>query len=461
MTPTQVRERPSAARHQSRIHRPGPVPHERVVRAFRTAAVVGFLAVLGTVASSESAGTLRAPGGVLTALGRLGGFTGAYLLLVMVLLIARIAPLERAVGQDRLARWHRRIAPWAMGAITGHVVFITLGYAAAARSGALAEVWTFVRSYPDLLAAMVGFALLVMAAVTSVRIARRRMRYETWWLVHLYTYIGLTLAFAHQLATGVTFVGHPIARVAWTIVWCAVAGTVLAYRVALPLVTSLRHQLRVVSVTEENPGVAVVVCRGRRLDRLAVNGGQFFRWRFLTRDLWWHSHPYSLSALPRPPHLRFTVKASGDQSRAVHTVRPGTRVMIEGPYGAFTRHRLTGNRVALFAGGVGVTPIRAVLEDLPTSVDVVVVHRAATNRDLVHGEEISELVRRHKGRLHEIVGPPDAVRFDPRVLHDLVPDIDRRDVFVCGPAGFMSDITRTARRLGVPSTRIHQEVFEF
>ena len=215
-----------------------------------------------------------------------------------------------------------------------------------------------------------------MAAVTSVRIARRRMRYETWWLVHLYTYFGLTLAFAHQIATGVSFVGHPIARFIWTFVWCAVAGTVLLFRVGLPLVTSLRHQLRVVSVTEENPGVAVVVCQGRRIDRLAVNGGQFFRWRFLTRDLWWHSHPYSLSALPRPPYLRLTVKASGDQSRAVHSLRPGTRVMVEGPYGAFTRHRQTGNRVALFAAGVGITPIRAILEDLPSSVDVVVVHRA-------------------------------------------------------------------------------------
>jgi ferredoxin-NADP reductase len=423
--------------------------------------VLGFVAIIGTVAASETTGTLRAPGGVLTALGRLGGFCGAYLMLVLVLLVARIAPLERSIGQDRLARWHRRVAPWAMGLITGHVVFITLGYAAAARSGVPAQIWTFVTSYPDLLAAMTGFALLVLAAVTSVRIARQRMRYETWWFVHLYTYVGLTLAFAHQIATGVTFVGHPSARFVWTVLWCVVAAAVLLFRVGLPLVTSLRHQIRVISVTEENPGVAVVVCRGRRIDRLAVSGGQFFRWRFLTRELWWHSHPYSLSALPRPPYLRFTVKASGDQSRAVHSLRPGTRVMVEGPYGTFTRHRRIGNRVALFAAGVGITPLRAILEDLPNFVDVVVVHRAATRCDLVHGDEMVDLVRRHNGRLHEVVGPPGAVRFDTRMVHDLVPDLNARDVFVCGPKGFMSDVARTARRLGVPTARIHQEVFEF
>ena len=82
-----------------------------------------------------------------------------------------------------------------------------------------------------------------------------------------------------------------------------------------------------------------VICSGRRLDRLAVSGGQFFKWRFLTKELWWHAHPYSLSALPQPPYLRVTIKGSGDQSRAIAALKPGTRVAIEGPYGAFTHHR--------------------------------------------------------------------------------------------------------------------------
>ena len=89
-----------------------------------------------------------------------------------------------------------------------------------------------------------------------------------------------------------------------------------------------------------------VICRGRRLDRLAVSGGQFFLWRFLTRDLWWQAHPYSLSALPRPPYIRVTIKALGDQSRGILQLPPGTRVAIEGPYGVFTRHARMSDRVA-------------------------------------------------------------------------------------------------------------------
>src|SRR5258707_7361781 len=328
-TPAARARRAGAGPSSRRQHRPGPAPRPRVADACAALAGLGFGVSVGTVVIGETRGSLAAPGGLLTAEGRLAGFTGAYLMLIMVVLVARLPWLERSVGQDRLVRWHRQVAPWALGLITAHVVLITLGYAQAARVGVLRQLWVFVTSYPDLLAASAGFGLLVMAGVTSIRIARRRLRYETWWIVHLYVYLGLALAFAHQIVTGVPFVGHPLTRTIWIAVWASTAGMVFVFRVAQPIGRSLRHQLRVVAVSEDAPGVFSVVCRGRRLDRLAVSGGQFFLWRFLTRDLWWQAHPYSLSALPRPPHIRVTIKGLGDQSLAIRQLEPGTRVAIE------------------------------------------------------------------------------------------------------------------------------------
>ncbi len=416
---------------------------------------------VGTVVIGETRGSLAAPGGLLTAEGRLAGFTGAYLMLIMVVLIARLPWLERSVGQDRLIRWHRRVAPWALGLIAAHVVLITLGYAQAARTGGLRQLWVFVTSYPDLLAALAGFGLLVMAGVTSISIVRRRLRYETWWIVHLYIYLGLALAFAHQIVTGAPFVGHPLTRAIWIAVWASTAGMVFVFRVAQPIGRSLRHQLRVVAVSEDAPGVFSVVCRGRRLDRLAVSGGQFFLWRFLTRDLWWQAHPYSLSALPRPPHIRVTIKGLGDQSRAIRQLEPGTRVAIEGPYGSFTRHVRMSDRVALIGAGVGITPLRALLEDLPGWVHVVVIVRASAVEDLVHRDEVGALVGQRGGRLHEVVGSRHRVRFDARLLRRLVPDVAERDVYICGPDGFREGVVDAALRLGVTEEQIHQEAFGF
>jgi ferredoxin-NADP reductase len=192
-----------------------------------------------------------------------------------------------------------------------------------------------------------------------------------------------------------------------------------------------------------------------------VSGGQFFLWRFLTRDLWWQAHPYSLSALPTKDYLRITIKGLGDQSRAAARLRPGTWVAIEGPYGTFTGSASASEAVLLVGAGVGVTPLRAMLEDLPSRADVVVVLRASTVDDLIHRREVAELVRQRGGRLYEVVGPRHRVRFDAHTLSRIVPDISARDVYVCGPGGFSSEVARIARRLRVPGEQIHVEAFGF
>ena len=156
-----------------------------------------------------------------------------------------------------------------------------------------------------------------------------------------------------------------------------------------------------------------------------------------------------------------TIKGLGDQSRAMAHLRPGTRVAIEGPYGAFTHHARSADGVALVGAGVGITPLRALLEDLPAGTDVVVVARASTVGDLVHRAEVDELVKWHGGRLHEIVGPRHRVRFNARTLRRLIPDITGRDIYVCGPEGFSAEIVAAASQLGAAPEQIHQEKFGF
>ena len=441
--------------------RPGHPPRRRVADALAALAGLGLGVTLGLVVTGETRGALAAPGGWLIAGGRLAGFTGAYLMLVMVVLIGRLPWLERAVGQDRLVRWHRRIGPWPLGLITAHVVLITLGYAQLAKVGALRQLWVFLSSYPYLLAAAVGFCLLVMAGITSIKIARRHLKYETWWFVHLYTYLALALAFAHQITTGGSFIGHPLTKAVWIAIWILTAGVVILFRVVQPIIRSLRHQLRIAAVSEEAPGVYSVICSGRRLDRLAVSGGQFFKWRFLTKELWWHAHPYSLSALPQPPYLRVTIKGMGDQSSAVAALKPGTRVAIEGPYGAFTQHARHTDRVTLIGAGVGITPLRALLEDLPMSVEASVIIRASTPEDVVHRDEVASLVERRGGQFHEVIGSRHDVRLDARALRRLVPDLADRDLYICGPNAFSESIVAAALKLGVQPDRIHQEAFAF
>jgi ferredoxin-NADP reductase len=311
------------------------------------------------------------------------------------------------------------------------------------------------------LAATAGSVCLFAAGISSYRLARRRMAYETWWSVHLYTYLALFLSFSHQIDTGASFVGHPVARAWWTMLWLGTLGVVVAARIGLPLWRSLRHQVRVVAVRPEGPGVASIVLRGRRLDRLPVAGGQFFQWRFLRRGLWWQAHPYSLSAAPEGDRLRITVKDLGDHSAALSRLAPGTRVAIEGPYGAFTADTATTGRLLLIGAGVGTAPILSLLQELPPEADVAVLLRASTAAELVLRAEVAAELQRRGGRLLELVGSREQVRLDAGALRRLVPDVRDREVYLCGPERLAHRLAGELRRAGVPEPRIHFEAFAF
>jgi ferredoxin-NADP reductase len=217
---------------------------------------------------------------------------------------------------------------------------------------------------------------------------------------------------------------------------------------------------RVVEVAPEGPGTVSVLLEGRRLDRLPVSGGQFRQWRFLRRGLWWQAHPYSLSALPEGDRLRITVKDLGDHSRALARLRPGTRVAIEGPYGAFT-HDAPDRRVLLVGAGVGSAPLLPLLADLPDGADPVVLLRASTPQQLVLRDPIAAETRRRGGRLLEVTGPREHVRLDAGALRRAVPDVADRDVYVCGPEAFTQTLARELRRAGVDRRHIHFESFSF
>ena len=412
-------------------------------------------------------------GGWLTGVGRLSALVASDLILLQVFLMARVPFVERSYGQDELARRHRLVGFVSFNLMLVHVATIVLGYAATANRSVLGQAWEMVWSYPGMLLATAGSLLLVMVVVTSVRAARRRLRYESWHLLHLYAYLGAGLALPHQIWTGADFVGTPWARVYWWSVYAMSLGAVVVYRIGLPVFRSLRHRLVVERVVTEGPGVVSVHLRGRNLHRLPVSGGQFFSWRFLSGPGWTKAHPWSLSAAPTTDRLRITVKDLGDASSALPRLRPGTRVLIEGPYGRLLPSLRTRPKVTLMASGIGVTPLRALLEELDFAPgEVTLLYRASSDIDLVFRDELSALAEQRSARVVWLPGkrvphrpswlPASIGHFSDRdALRWLVPDIAEHDVFLCGADAWMSAAREAALACGVPSENIHLERFSW
>jgi predicted ferric reductase len=346
-------------------------------------------------------------GAWLTNGSRVTGLLAGYGLGIVLLLMSRVPWLERRIGAGQLAGWHAAGGRFIVVLAVAHTLLVVVGYAASTGTSAGSQAVALLAHYPDVLAATAALGLVLGVGAISARAIRRRVRYETWFYLHLYAYLAVALAFAHEFSVGADFASHPLARAIWAAFYAAVAAALLWYRFCTPALRALRHRLRITRVRREAPGVTTLVIGGRRLEDLRAEPGQFFRWRFLTRDGWWQSHPFSLSAAPGTSQLRITVKAVGDHTRSLQRIKPGVRVAAEGPYGALTAARRTRPDVLLLAGGIGITPLRALLEDLaPGPGSVILLYRANHERDLVFRTELDCFRARHGADIRYLVGPP-------------------------------------------------------
>ena len=401
----------------------------------------------------------------LTNAGRITGLAAGYGVVVLVALMARLPPLEQGIGADRLARWHAMGGRYVVSLVVTHALLITWGYAVTAHTNVVSQAKILLVSYPDVLAATFGGLLLVGVGISSARAARRRLRYETWYYLHFYTYLAVALAFSHQFADGAEFMTSLGARVVWGSMYVGVGAAIGWYRFVTPARQAARHRLRVLSVQPEGPGVVSIVITGRHLTELRAEAGQFFRWRFLSRGLWWTSLPYSLSAPPSPDRLRITAKALGDHSHALVALRPGTRVLAEGPYGALTAAVRRQRKVLLIAGGVGITPLRALFQSIPARPGhLALIYRVSRAGDVVFRRELQQLAEERGATLWIIAGRRAELGADPLAPAGLianVPDLARHDIYLCGPPGMTAAVTRALRASGVPRRQIHHESFEF
>jgi predicted ferric reductase len=407
--------------------------------------------------------TVHSSGDVLTSIARITGLLSAYLALIQVILLARVPALERLVGFDRLSVWHRWNGHACLDLVLAHVVFSVWGYALLDKFSVPKEISTMLGGgiYPGMITATVGTVLLIAVVVTSVVIVKRRLRYEWWYSVHLLAYAGIALAWFHQIPTGNEFVLNTIAADYWRALYVATIALLVVFRLLAPALAALRYRLRVAAVVEEGAGVVSLWITGRGLERLHARAGQFFLWRFLTRGRWATAHPFSLSAVPDGRSLRITVKSLGDHTARMGDIPIGTRVVAEGPFGVFTDGSRRREKVLLIAGGIGITPVRALLQEMRG--DIVVVYRVVSDADVLFRRELDELAAASGAELHYIVG--DHVTGDgqhylsPGHLRELVPDIVDRDVYVCGPPGLTDIVTRHVREAGVRRSHIHAERF--
>ncbi|MBC3872604.1 hybrid-cluster NAD(P)-dependent oxidoreductase [Undibacterium flavidum] len=185
---------------------------------------------------------------------------------------------------------------------------------------------------------------------------------------------------------------------------------------------------------------------------------------------------YTISSSPSRPHLlQITVKRVNDGlvSNWLHAhLQVGMEISISGPHGEFNLFDTPNEKLLLISAGSGITPVMSMLRwlaDTQSTADIVFITYIRTPADAIFEQELRFLASRLEPRLQLIIMPKTVAPgqiwqgpvggFSMDTIKALVTDFREREVFVCGPGGFMDILRNKLESEGHPPQHYHQESF--
>jgi len=403
--------------------------------------------------------------------------TTGMLTLVFLMLTLLVTPIRKLTGWNWLIFSRRTFGLYAFFYGCTHFLIFFVFDRSLSVSSTLHEM--LVRKY--LLVGITALLLMVPLAVTSTNAMIKRLGGPRWRMLHRLVYVTAILGVIHYFME--TKVVVPL-----QLVFATVLGILLIYRLftikrspkPAPSPASTKSKiwsgaLKVASIKEETPDV--------RTFRFTTPDGQPLPFKhepgqYLVLSLLIDgkkvNRTYTIASSPsQATYCEITVKReeNGQVSGHLHTaLREGDEVKVSAPAGRFTFNSKEANSIVLIAGGVGVTPLMSILRHLTDSRwhgDIHFIYTAKTPDDIIFHRELHDLQKSHpKLRLHLTLTRADNHSWSGRkgritreLLNEVVPDLARHPIYVCGPASMMEPTIQLLRELGVPSEQIKSEEF--
>lgn len=403
---------------------------------------------------------------ILIALGRIAGLTAAYMILLQFFFMGRTPWLERIFGLDKLSLLHHTNGKWGITFLLFHPLLLVFGYKGTTGISAIQQFLIFFKEYEDVNTAVLGFLLFIIVVGTSLYIVRSKLRYESWYFVHLLAYIAIFSSFGHQFHVGTDIIANKIFYGYWLALYVLVFSNHALFRFIRPVYNFYKHKFYITKIVRENHNAVSIYISGNNLAKFNIHAGQFMIVRFLKKGLWWQGHPFSLSIVPDGRQLRITIKELGDFTKqATKELAVGTKVFIDGPYGVFTELFSVSKKVLCIAGGIGITPVRSLMEQLAKKGrDVVLLYSNKTQKDIIFKGELENVASQYNAKIVHIISEEPGYtgekgKLDGEKIAKIVPDANQREVFLCGPVPMMNAIIPALKKLGISSKNIHYEKF--
>lgn len=415
---------------------------------------------------SQSSGYLLTGGvyEITMGLGRLFGLLAVFFILSQLILIGRVAWVEKIFGLDKLSRVHHYNGFLVLSFLLLHPIFLGIGYSGLNETNFFSQIWTFLTEWEDVLGAAIALLLFSGVVILSVSLIKKHLKYEFWFLTHLFTYVAILSAIGHQFEVG-TDLQSGLTNGYWVGLYAFAFVNFIIFRSGRPIYNFLRHGFYIDRVIKETDDSVSVYIKGKEMGKFKIQAGQFMIFRFLDRKYFYEAHPFSLSKMYDGKEIRITIKNEGDFTAKAKDFRPGTKVLIDGPNGIFTEKVCANKKVLFIAGGVGITPIRSLIEAMvKKEKDISLVYGNRAKKDIIFLDELEKLCEvKHFPIFHVLSGQESWTgmkgRIDIEKVRVLAPDFMERDIFLCGPPPMMNSLKSQLKTAGYDLSKLHYEKF--
>jgi predicted ferric reductase len=394
------------------------------------------------------------------------GFLALPLMVFQFALVSRLGPASRPFGSDALMQVHAQVGLVAVAAVVIHPLLL-LGH------GVPLSAWNPFGGPWLLQTGAIALWATLLIVVTSIFRRRLRLSYEAWQVLHLVLAVVLTAAMILHILAARGYAAEPGMR-ALLIAYAGLAfGVLLHYRLLRPL---LIWQRPWTVVENQDVGGSTRLLRVRPAGHAGFpfEPGQFAWLITGGSPLWSAQHPISMaSSAERAADgtIEFAIKALGDWSgTVVPALEPGARLWVDGAFGAFTPEGHPAQGYVLIAGGIGISPMRSILQTLRDREDArpVILFYAAHDWTRVSFRDEIDALRQSLNLtvVYVFEGPGDDwtgergyVTAD--VLRRHLPRQYRRFMyFICGPVPMMDALEETLVEIGVPAGAVQSERFD-
>lgn len=389
---------------------------------------------------------------------RLFGLLASFCVLLEVLLMSRIPIFERNFSLEETVELHRLNGYLLLFMIVGHIVFMTVGYNVHSTSSLWQQFVVLNTGFDDVFKATVGTVIFFCATFLTLGVVRKHLNYELWYATHLTIYVAILLTFLHQISVGGDIVHHTWFKIFWFALFALVFGLLAYYRFINMFVQAWRYNFTVLRVEREADDIYSIYITGNNVQNFEFIPGQYASWRFLNRSLWYEAHPFSFSLEPGFGALRITAKTKGDFSNKLRALKPGTKILIDGPRGAFTSNHAKTKSVVLIAGGIGIAPfISKIPVLLAEGKRVTLLYSVHDVASLAFTDELKALSQ--KGLTVYTFIANEGARITARTFAKTV--TMQSTVFICGPDAMTKSMPIELMTLGLPKKNIITERFGF